>query len=55
MYKGIKNDDSIVSFIGSTVATIHVCQYAAHKVITNRIISNGLKSTKLSLIQKTKD
>ena len=37
MYRGVKRDDALVAFVGSTVATIHVCQYAAHKVISNRI------------------
>jgi hypothetical protein len=37
MYKGFEHDDNLVSFFGSTVASIHVCQYAAHKVIKNRI------------------
>lgn len=38
MYRGHKTGDPLISFVGSTVASIHVCQYAAHKVIENRIL-----------------
>ncbi len=30
--KGFKHDDPMVAFIGATVASIHIAQYAAHKV-----------------------
>ena len=36
IYKGHKLKDGTLSMIGSTVVTIHVCQFAAHKVLTNR-------------------
>jgi len=34
VYKGHEHNDPLVSFIGSTVASIHVAQFAAHKVLT---------------------
>jgi hypothetical protein len=35
----MKYDDGIITFIGSSIASIHVAQFAAHKVIENRILS----------------
>lgn len=37
IYKGFEHDDSLVAFIGSTVASIHVYQFGAHKAITHRM------------------
>jgi hypothetical protein len=37
VWKGFKYNDGGISFIGSTVISIHVSQFAAHKVIKNRI------------------
>lgn len=37
LYRGWNLDDSLISFIGSIIIAIHVGQFAAHKVIINRI------------------
>lgn len=37
--KGLDYQDPMITFIGSLVVSIHVAQFAAHKVILNRIIS----------------
>ena len=36
-YKGIEYNDSTLSFIGSALIGIHLAQFAAHKIIKNRI------------------
>ncbi len=36
IYKGYRYKDPTLSFIGSTVISIHISQFAAHKVIVNR-------------------
>jgi len=36
IYKGYQFNDGWISLVGSTVASVHVAQFAAHKVITNR-------------------
>jgi len=35
-WRGVVNDDPLVAFAGATMATIHVCQFAAHKVSTRQ-------------------
>lgn len=37
VWKGFEHDDGIVSFIGAAVIGIHTSQFAAHKVIKNRL------------------
>lgn len=39
LYRGWALEDSAISFIGATIIAIHIGQFAAHKVITNRISS----------------
>lgn len=43
IYKGYKENDWILSAVGSSLATIHVAQFAANKIIKNRVIplNNG--------------
>ena len=36
--QGIRHNDGIITFIGSSVASIHLAQFAAHKVIANRVL-----------------
>lgn len=35
--KGYKHRDSLLTFIGASIVSIHVSQFAAHKIIKNRI------------------
>jgi hypothetical protein len=37
VWKGFKYDDGLVSFIGSSIISIHISQFATHKVIKQRV------------------
>ena len=43
IYKGYRHNDPLIAYIGATVVSIHVSQFAAHKVLKNRNI-NGNKN-----------
>jgi hypothetical protein len=36
--QGFKHNDGAVTFIGAAIASTHVAQFAAHKVIQNRLL-----------------
>ena len=38
VWKGYRYDDPVISFVGASVVSIHISQFAAHKVIKNRIV-----------------
>jgi hypothetical protein len=40
MWRGIVHQDPAISFVGSAVIGIHVSQFSAHKVLTNRNVNN---------------
>ena len=37
IWRGIENKDPTVSFVASAIIAIHISQFAAHKIIKNRI------------------
>lgn len=39
VYKAFKYNDPLLSFVGAAIIAIHGAQFAAHKVIKNRILT----------------
>lgn len=42
--QGLRYRDGIITFIGSSIVSIHLAQFAAHKVIQNRILSRSVEN-----------
>ena len=40
VYRGYQHDDPVITLIGSAVASTHVAQFAAHKTLTHRVVTN---------------
>lgn len=41
VYKGFKYNDPLITFTGSSLISIHVSQFAAHKIIKKRLLKKG--------------
>jgi hypothetical protein len=48
VHRSYIHDDWILAFIGMTAASLHVAQFAAHKVIEHRILTNAEASDEAS-------
>ena len=38
IHRGLKHKDPAISFVGSALIGIHISQFAAHKIITKRVL-----------------
>lgn len=42
--QGLRYRDGIITFIGSSIISVHLAQFAAHKVIQNRILPRSIEN-----------